>query len=209
MRKRSFSGFSNAARRRGAKVQPAFKECSDVSRNSGSGDSLISHASTILGAAFVALGSLVAFYEYRASIERDRVQRSFLLIEQWERDGYRKTASVFSDFVSAHEQHALESLRSRDVTATAELLLNYTSKKVLEEYNGANHEHIDDLFYFFGKVSLCSLRSFCDSNLLEQYFGDTMLAFRRQTDLIVLQRRARSFGFSQEMDDFLGSKSVP
>lgn len=151
-----------------------------------------------LAAAFV-----VAYFGYHASLKNSKIEKTFEIINQWEDKGYMKDANDFGIFVQTLETEALEKLRKLDVSHNDQLLLNYTQKAIFSNYIIKKDQRIENLLYFFNKISYCASSNICDRNLIREYFGQTMISFRAQTDLIIQDRRKVIRGFSSELDLFL------
>lgn len=163
--------------------------------------SFLTSAATIVGMTT----AVIAVLEYTGRGEAERAAASLSLVESWEDDGYRADfAAISNDLgraistMSAEETLAIDQSTEEDkALATMSLGDAYLAR------NGV--ERVDNLFYFFTKLSVCVRANLCSRHAIDAFFGEPISTFWSYFSSYVTRQRELIPKFADDVETYVAT----
>ena len=149
------------------------------------------------------VGVLVAVLEYAGRGEAERAEATLQIVDSWEDDGYRaKFEQLSTDLATSLSQMSpaeVEAMGNLDPVEQAPLLT-----AIADNYMAANGEGtVDDLFYFFTKLSVCGSSELCSTHAVDAFFGEPISTFWLYFGPYAYRQRDLRTDFAEDVESYL------
>ncbi len=154
-------------------------------------------------------GASFSVYQYLVQREEKRVERTFALIELWERAEYQDAQKALRQrLVQVHDR-----LKSQLSATPTQAQLDFYYRKVGTEAMTAADSatpladvqaNFDRVLYFLNRVSSCTTTNLCSKSVTDEYFRDYAQTFWSYfSGYIRSQRRAGSTTLAESLETYL------
>lgn len=157
----------------------------------------------------IILGAAFTVYQYLASREQTRVQRTLELVELWEKPEYQDAQRAVKQRLSdLNEKYAglLGANPSEKELAVyydrigLEALTDGGGTMPLAEFSG----QFDRVVYFLNRVAFCVQGDICSQHIADAYFRDYAASFWQYfAGYIAKQRKAGASSFARPIEEYL------
>lgn len=157
----------------------------------------------------IILGAIFTVYQFLATREQTRVQRTLELVELWERTEYQDAQSAVKQRLSALNEKYASLLGANP--SEKELAIYYDRIGIeamtanggtmpLAEFSG----QFDRVVYFLNRVSFCVEGDICSQRIADAYFRDYAASFWQYfAGYIAKQRKAGAGSYAKPIEDYL------
>lgn len=160
-------------------------------------------------------GASFSVYQYLVQREEKRVERTFALIELWERPEYQDAQKALRQrLVQVHDR-----LKGQlSATPTQAQLEFYYRKVGTEAMTAADtampladvQANFDRVLYFLNRLSSCTTTNLCSKSVTDEYFRDYAQTFWGYfSGYIRSQRRAGSTTLAESLENYLKADATP
>jgi len=160
-------------------------------------------------------GASFSVYQYLAQREEKRVERTFALIELWERPEYQDAQKALRERLGqVHDR-----LKSQLSATPTQAQLDFYYRKVGSEAMTAADSTVpladiqanfDRVLYFLNRVSSCTTTNLCSKQVTDEYFRDYAHTFWGYfSGYIRSQRRAGSATLAESLEKYLTTDAAP
>ena len=122
----------------------------------------------------VILGAMFAAFQYYASVEREKTQRAFELVDLWESERMQNSQALLKEKLEAFQQEAQLMLGVDGVPKDPAFTRNLIAARLLEEARADKElsRAYSAIVYFLNRVSNCATSELCDDIVLRDFFFD-------------------------------------
>ncbi len=165
-----------------------------------------------LSVALLALGLALTFFEYKNYQSGERTKTSYQHVQEWEDKGYKSALDRVSGVILNANATALDKVPAdllEDMSDADKDLARLNTAMNRLAGDEAVQEDLDQLIYFFDKLSVCVSRDLCDSGLIEDFFRENLLRFDVYSKAHVAQRRVEIDGYGELTEAFVEHLKTP
>lgn len=149
------------------------------------------------------VGAIVAVLEYSGRGEAERAEATLKIVDSWEDDGYKASLENLSvglaSRLSGLPPNELKVLQGMDTAQQAPILASIGDDYIVE--NGA--ASVDELFYFFTKLTVCVSAELCSVNAVDAFFGEPVRTFWLYFSNYADRQRDLHPGFARDIEAYV------
>ena len=145
---------------------------------------------------FAVVAVLLGGLEYLDRVQASRVEQSLGEVKHWDAGGYRRQYSQINAAIWPVYTKQADFIAALPATQQA-IFYNNIGEGVTgqdNEFADPNDLLVDELFYFFDRVSLCADQRICDYDVLNAFIGSDLADFWRYFGSYAERRRAAGYG---------------
>jgi hypothetical protein len=154
-------------------------------------------------------GASFSIYQYLVQREEKRVERSFALIELWERPEYQDAQKALRERLGQVHDRLKGQLSATPTQAQLEFYYRKVGTEAMTAADGAAplgdvQASFDRVLYFLNRVSSCTTTNLCSKSVSDEYFRDYAQTFWGYfSGYIRSQRRAGSTTLAESLETYL------
>jgi uncharacterized protein YdhG (YjbR/CyaY superfamily) len=157
----------------------------------------------------IILGAIFTVYQFLATREQARVQRTLELVELWEKAEYQDAQRALKQRLSALNEEYASLLGTNPSEKELSVYYDRIGVEALTESGGAMplaefSEQFDRIVYFLNRVSFCVEGAICSEQIADAYFRDYAASFWQYfAGYITRQRKAGASSYAKPIENYL------
>lgn len=157
----------------------------------------------------IILGAIFTVYQFLATREQARVQRTLELVELWEKAEYQDAQRALKQRLSALNEKYASLLGANPSEKELSVYYDRIGLEALTENGGTMplsdfSEQFDRIVYFLNRVSFCVEGAICSRHIADAYFRDYAASFWQYfAGYIAKQRKAGANSYARPIEEYL------
>lgn len=157
------------------------------------------------------VGASFSVYQYLVQREEKRVERTFALIELWERPEYQDAQKALRQQLMQVHDRLKSQLSATPTQAQLDFYYRKVGSEAMSAASGAApmadvQASFDRVLYFLNRVSSCTTTNLCSKSVTDEYFRDYARTFWGYfSGYIRSQRRAGSSTLAESLEKYLNA----
>lgn len=157
----------------------------------------------------IILGAIFTVYQFLATREQARVQRTLELVELWEKSEYQDAQRALKQRLSGLNEKYASLIGANPSEKELAVYYDRIGLEALTENGGAMplaefSEQFDRIVYFLNRVSFCVEGAICSKQIADAYFRDYAASFWQYfAGYIERQRKAGASSYARPIEEYL------
>ena len=127
------------------------------------------------------IGVLLGAYEYFSRQQSVRVEKSLVLVDEWQSGGHRDAYQRINDLIWPLYLESAEAIRALGGDAAPRALIYGNLGDAItgrdDDFSTAADRDVDQVFYFFERAGLCANERICDFDVIDTFLGEEVRTF--------------------------------
>mgnify|MGYP001329860009 FL=1 len=160
----------------------------------------------------IVLGALFTVYQFLATREQARVQRTLELVELWEKAEYQDAQRAIKQRLAALNEQYAGLLGANPSEKEMAVYYERIGLEAMTSDGGAMPladftDKFDRIVYFLNRVAFCVEGDICSKDIADAYFRDYAASFWQYfSGYVARQRKAGSATYAQPIENYLANK---
>lgn len=130
----------------------------------------------------IVLGAIFSVYQFLAARDQARIQRSFEMVELWERPEYQAAQRAVKNRIEGLNTRYAAILADQPTPAERSVVMRKIGQEAMTADGGPQpaeqfREEFDRVVYFLNRIAFCVEGNICSREVIDAYFGDYTRSF--------------------------------
>lgn len=163
----------------------------------------------------VVFGALFTVYQFLSAQEQARVQRSFEMVEMWERPEYQAAQRALRGRIDALTARYATILGDQPTPNARSVVMRKIGQEAMTAEGGSQpaaqfQEDFDRVVYFLNRVAFCVESKLCSREVIDAYFNDYARSFWTYfSGYVEAQRKTVSPSYGKPIETYVLGQVTP
>jgi hypothetical protein len=154
-----------------------------------------------------AFGIVFAIVQYSEQVDERRTEQSLQYTTTWEDakylGRYEDLQTQISTLLSSRSQAEIDFIKKSEPRA-AQMATDNIARKAIGALGPNGSQDVEQLFYFFNKISICVNYSLCSEKATDVFFYDTASTFWAYFQWYAIEKRSAGYpDYARELEKYL------